>query len=545
MDRRAYISTLGAAALAGFAGCNTNEGTDGEGSSGESNTDTVVTAADGPPYFERVEINGPESVTIGEDFSLNIQATNTGGRAGDFTATLTVGDGFASIDQGIQISEIPRGESKSTEIGPLSFEAAQSLTFRITDYAVEHELAVETLTTTFGNSAEFAGGDIDISASVRGYQPSFFYNYSPALSDETLTGLFHADMDSTLLAVDLQVENQTDENIYLDAETLSLGDTNPINDELPDKTFNSFIYGTTIAGNTVSPNSSVRGWIVFDVETESISDNIRLSWDASASSEPEVAWIETKPPALPEFTFETLQIPDSLQIGTEGELTATVQNIGDADGEFRGLVQRRNAGDQQWLPVQKIDQRIPAGESANVSVTTSEPYIGDSEYRFLPSTTTPTVSFTAAQRAFGDSYVSPDDVAYTVELTTFSDTYTTEEYGSPTYEADGTFAFINVTARNIGDENQGAYAPQFFSGVVDGQSYSPVSAYNIADPVSGPKYAGSFGMHPGESESGWIVFDIPADSSVRDFRAQLEREFSGTIHVKANWEASIESYTDL
>mgnify|MGYP006278498671 FL=1 len=76
--------------VAGLAGCNQVRG--------------VVRS--GPPYFEDIEITGPDEVETCEEINLEVSVTNTGGETGDFTARLDIGEGLVQSSESISVADI-------------------------------------------------------------------------------------------------------------------------------------------------------------------------------------------------------------------------------------------------------------------------------------------------------------------------------------------------------------------------------------------------------------------------------------------------------
>jgi hypothetical protein len=532
MDRRDYLATLGTTVA--LAGCNSLSESDGANDSDGTPTEAIETAEDGPPYFERVTIEAPSSVAVGEDFTLTVKATNTGGRDGDFTTTLTTGSGGFTTDTSIRIPDVGRGEAESTTIGPFQFETVQDLTFRITDYAVRHELSVEPAIAAVGEEIAVSDG-LSATLDIAEYRDSFYYT-NEDFGGEQYTDFYYSFEETVLAIAEMTVRNDGDTQVAIRESDVEMGGETAAGFELPDVANPSFLPGTSVVGQTVAPGSSATGWLLLRPKHALLDSGARVTLDHGGSDDPDFIWEQSAAPEVPEFHVTSVDLPSEVEIGAEAEVSLTVENRGEAAGTFNGRLYRRNVDDDRWLTHSDLSLQLPAGESQTVTRIISEPYLGPSEYRFLPSEATQKIDFTPARQQYGERYVEPEGTAYTVRFLETGDTYTTNEYDSPTYEAEGTFAFVEVTAESTQPDDGGAYAGQFFHAVVDGNAYDPVDAFGVVDPVSGDKYTGAFDLSVGESVSGWLIYDVPAGSTREDISIQLRREF-GATNISSYWES--------
>jgi len=51
-------------------------------------------------------LQGPQNVTVGEDFALPVSVVNSGGQNGTFSGTVTVAEGSSSFNRSVMIESV-------------------------------------------------------------------------------------------------------------------------------------------------------------------------------------------------------------------------------------------------------------------------------------------------------------------------------------------------------------------------------------------------------------------------------------------------------
>lgn len=524
MDRRKVLSLTSTVGLSSLAGC---------GGKLKAATRT------GPPHFEEVELTGPGEVSVGEEFYLEVSAKNTGGESGDFTNTLSAGEGAFTIDQNVRIEDIGVEESKSAEVGPNYPGYSRDYQFQITDYGASHTVSVTTKTLEGSEELSIENGP-GITVTDTEFYPSFLYRSGDR------TDLFAPSSGSVLAVLHLSIENQTEEKIRVGADSFAIpnGDviTSISNYSVSLSDFRE-PDGQPLDRTEIGPNETGTGWILADVPYEQVTSGLQLTWDRSLySSTPEASWTFGSHVA-PAFEISDFDFPNEVEIGTTATGSVTVQNTGDETGAFQGILERRDVGGHEWEQLETVTLEIEAGSEASWSTEIQEPYIGPSEYRFLPETTPRTIDFVPATRSFGDSYTTPEGQEISVSLGMmnfdgFDTEYTLDNWSEDTVTAESgnQFAFVNISVENTGPDPDIPPRQDAFSALVAGNEYSVFAAddWGRADfksPITGSEYYPGGVDDPGEITSGWLVFQVPDDLSVEDLTVQ----YSPDEYLTAKW----------
>jgi hypothetical protein len=525
MDRRKVLSLTSTAVLSSLAGC---------GGKLKSVTRT------GPPHFESVELTGPDEISVGDEFYLEVSAKNTGGESGDFTNTLSAGGDGLSIDRNVKIEAIGVEESKSAEIGPYYPAYARDYQFRITDYGASHTVTVSTK--TLEGSEEFSienGPAISVTGSE--FYPSFLYRSGDRAE------LFSPSSGSVLAVLHLSIQNQAEETIRVGADSFGVRNGEVITSISDYSTSLSDLRGPAgepLKRVEIGPGETTTGWILADVPYEQVQSGLQLTWDRGLySSEPEASWTFDSY-AAPAFEIEDFDFPSEVEIRATATGSVTIRNVGGAAGTFQGIFQHIDYDTQEWEQVETITLEIDAGSEVTWSTEIHGSVVGTSKFRLLPETTSRVVDVVPATRSFGDRFTTPAGAEIRVDLgamnfSGFASSFDIEYlFDNETVTArDGLqFAFVKVNAKNTSRESLGLPSREAFTALAGGSEYSVYDAreYGWADfasPINGTEYHTGLLADPGESRSGWLVFEVPSEISQNDLT--LDCSLDGKTVV--NW----------
>jgi len=525
MDRRKYLGVAGTLGITSVAGCGGK---------------LKAATRSGPPHFEEVELTGPDEVTVGEEFSLTVSAKNTGGESGDFTNTLTVGEGVFQANSNIRIKDIGVTKSESANVGPIQMGYTGEYKFRITDYGASHTVSV--MTNQLATSSPFALEDgPKITISDISFHPTL--NYTTPDETELLTP-----HDGRIFAkIQLSVENRGDSDLYVSADSFDVPGGEMITEIGSYSTSLRDIQtsGLPLSTESVNPGGSKSGWIIAEVANEDAKQGLSIEWNRnSGTSSPEVRW-DHGSAKIPTFEISSVEFPNEVEVGSTATGTATIENTGNGAGTFRGVLERRNLGDSEWQQLETISLDIDAGSSTTWSTEISEPYLGPSEYRLRPNNAIQTIDFVHATRSFEESYTTPDGGKITLDVggmnfNGFSDSYTYDSYGDSTVSADSgrKFLFVHVTIENVGSEMLYYPGTEDFEALTNENSYPTTKGEGyftteFVSPVSGTEYNYGRTAEPGETESGWILFEVLDDVSVDD----LTIRYTQNERIGAEWSA--------
>jgi len=502
MKRRRLLALAGATALAGCMGG------DSETNADESET-PIITTHSGPANFANVSISGPTSVDVGEEFELTISAANTGGDTGDFTTTLTIGEGVFGVDRSVVIEEVQPGEVGETTFGPWTMTRASEYVARITDHGAQHTITGDTRVAkpkervTFGDVAVMLE---DLWSAAR-------------IKDED--GI-HRPSNDTFLIAEMQLSGE--ETIYSNAFTLNGAEPITTHGRLREQ-----------GGNTFASDEG-GGLLVWDMQASEVGGDVSVALTLSGTI-PEVQF-DAADVSVPSLDVEAT-IPDEVELGSEIPVVISVENTGEGDGTYRGTVEREV--DWEWEMVRAFERTVPAGESVELEASISADTIGSATLRVAPDVEEHEVAINPITKSFGEIANLPSGVGYGVDI---DDTlYSSYEYVSGnetgTYEAgDGEQILFIKHTMDTPNEEISTPANYNWVPVYDGEELIRALPYftevhEFASPDYGelfffdetvPANVGTF--------SKWSAWEIPEDADIDDVSVQLSMD----AEIHAIWQ---------
>lgn len=488
----------------------------------------------GPPYFESVTISGPDEVAVRDEFSVDVSVTNTGGRAGDFSATISLsigGSEFFRDDQSITIEDVGIDETASTTLGPWYKEWNETLVLEMTDHAVRHEID--------GAPAKLDRGDrlalrekwaaVERVEFSTGFV-SDYYNDGPTVVSPDAGAVFaFVNIEGAGGSGDFATP------ISPGRFTVRSGSATVSPSDIPDAP----------SGRAYSVSDGEGdGWLGFEVPRNDVHD-LQLAWDAGLSGNaPEGLWDISldADSELPDFEVVAFEAPESVPVTEEVELSATIVNRG-GPGTFEGLVQR--TGNVEEV-VTTVRHEFEAGESWTWANSYSQDRVGAATFVLEPLGERTTVEITNPEFSVGETFETPANTAITVEQIFARDRgrmqYYDGEQEQATAEDDHQFVFVKVSFKNQYGET--VDAPSDFKLEADGKTYESYypgwtfTRIQIEYPVEGHSWAfGGDGLLPGESYSGWLIFEVPKGVSAYDMViSHTHVQDWGSIEITATWQ---------
>lgn len=525
MNRRKLLSIAGVATLPTLSGCQTF------GSTLESD----------PARFEDVALSGPDAVAVGESFSLSVSVTNEGGRAGAFADALTVADASDSPTK-IRISDVAPASSRAVEVGPYAVGRAGDHRFRLAESGATHTVSVSARTLGAGERFSLANGPT-VSVSNASFRTALFYDASDG------RGVLAPDDGAIFAVVRVSVENRGKSELETGPESFRVADGEVVAEFGRGDGTLAALSGPDadpFSEGSIAPGEARSGWILAEVERERAGAGLRVAWNRERDgSTPEVRW-EFGSAELPAFSVTDLTLPAETEAGASLTATATVTNAGTASGTYRGVLERRRAEDTagtedaDWSHVATFAREIAPGSSATVTTPVEGSAAGRVRYRLRPGSATETVNVLAARRSLGEQFTTPRGTEIRVEIGSdqfdgLLSTYIYDDEDDRTVRArpDHTFAFVSVSVENVADEAVEFPSWDAFSVVADETPYSVFHSSSSGDvtflsPVSGLLYHPTRTYEPGETYSGWQVFQIPDDVAISELAVQYAPNDVGT-----------------
>ncbi|WP_424005633.1 hypothetical protein ACOZ4I_20395 (plasmid) [Haloarcula salina] len=515
---------LAAASMPVLAGCS------GIFADSPSDEYPEITAADsGPPYYTKVNLSAPETVEAGQEFNLTLSVANTGGRTGNFTSSMYVGENISLLTGTARVDTVKPGTLKSVKLGPEQINRSEEITVKIPDHGTTTTVEIVPARPNWGDSYTLDGFEVQVTDIS--FQPSFTY-----LTDNGDRGLFAAESGSTLVFCTLSVrateptdsEFPSGSEFHLTGATHDSARLNQASDFQSDYAPDDVTLYS--GGGDAAPGASRTGTLIFQMPADI--EEPAIAWNHSITDRPEVVWqfdeeVRNRAQNAPDFELVSLDLPEEVPILSDKSVSARVRNTGAESATFHGFVQRRNAGDSNWKRVAEIEQTIEANSSASIDFTINEPYLGPSEYRLFPFSQATTVDFGPAQQGMGIPFTTPSGVEYRVSRLRFNHYFEYEAGYDSTEQviakSTNTFAIAYVSVENTDSES--IVGPDGFSAIVDGDEYPAYdlgySSRTLVEPVTGKSYEGGSIFGDESTARGWIAFEIPDDYESVSIQADL------------------------
>lgn len=483
---------------AGLAGCNQIRG--------------VVRS--GPPYFEDIEITGPDEVETCEEINLEVSVTNTGGETGEFTARLDIREGLFQSSESIAVEDVQITETKTATIGPYWSDRTAEIPFRLTEHDASHTVVVTTRELQIGDELNCDGGyRINLSS------PRFVSSLTEG-SGEDIRLVTPQEEGRIYALVDAEIElYNNDRRPYGTLSTESGNgfalstqtDLSEIN-ELDDP-FNR---------DQLDSTGSESGTVVFSVETaegEGIQDNIIKDWNSDTP--PDVNW-SLEDVLGPAFDT-TVESPESIEIGQEGTVSVVVENRGDGAGVYRAaLLKSLNSFGPQETNVDSVE--VAAGEEERLQFGITPEGLDKPDYEIAPEGTAVNYVVEPVSLEFGEEFTTYDGGTYEVDAplnrSIYADEVSYTEFGSEQTATAGSGETFVIVGIDVDPESEVLNTVDY-SLLVDGGTVEPFSSgfdRDYTSPVSGAEY-------PGDDTGGLLVFRAP--DSARENSVTVQATFYG------------------
>ena len=578
MKRRAFLKVGGLGGAALLAGCNsigdgngtadnasdetgtsianTDSGADATGTDASSpattNAQTEVgtgepaTTQSGPAQFSNVMLQGPQNVTVGEDFALPVSVVNSGGQNGTFSGTVTVAEGSSSFNRSVTIESVQPGSTANTSVGPLNISSTDNYTLAIKGTNTTHEIQVNPVEKQPGES--ITANNLKVSVQGIRLTPALFYAVDLGYgTDETGAGLLSAGSENILCVIQFSLENvgtnQATFTVPNASDRLFSGDSSGSTTTvtLPEGTFYTElpnggdlgaiqeVKDDPLMNVQLNAGQSKNGWLVAQLPRSAASKTVRVGYQGdSKDSPPETIW--PFPPesgskrSLPQFSLDGFEVPDTAQLGRKNSYTIRVSNTGDGPGTYRSVTQFKGPNERDWTSYNKQQAKIDPGKSTTFEqpfAYPSDPELGEAQLRLRPFGQTATVTFDTTELSFGETFAGPLGREVTVSDVQQADSYRVDGEEEPeTPEQSQHFIFVRVEVNFVEQDAESAGTSDF--DLVSGDSTydkSPVYAERFTNPVQADTLRGLLKGPKGSSQSGYILYSVP--KSVTPSNAQI------------------------
>ena len=220
------------------------------------------------------------------------------------------------------------------------------------------------------------------------------------------------------------------------------------------------------------------------------------------------------------FQLVSAKVPKKVTMGKQFALKLTIKNVGDSSKAFESTVSvEGNApGSQQMGHIQT--DKIAPGKTTTWSTKLTYPYVATVDYHIAELKKTFSIDIVGETLSFGESFLSPNEIAVTVQDVTLTDhyRYKPDSGGSEDVEAsDGSqWAFVTVKAENKFRMKQTLPMGNQFVLHTGGKKIKPTDHIAKEDGKYKVNKFGDRTVASGESLAGWLAYELPADVSEQD-----------------------------
>ena len=233
------------------------------------------------------------------------------------------------------------------------------------------------------------------------------------------------------------------------------------------------------------------------------------------------------PPA--EFALQTVNAPETTEIGEQAQYSFTVKNTGGQAGTFSTTVQTR-VGNSDWEESEPWTETIEPGVTTRLtSQEFSMDYLASVDVVITAFDEQFSMRFVGAREGWGSPYTVLDKYELEASELRFEDSYTwtSGDYEYEETPSDGNqWAWLEFSAENV--SNSTVFLP--LKGDIALISGNSQYSYSISSKSSGAYEGGE--VQPDIVREGEILYEVPEELSKSDFSvAYTEETYDGDISV--------------
>ncbi|QIO23076.1 hypothetical protein [Haloarcula sp. JP-L23] len=302
-----------------------------------------------------------------------------------------------------------------------------------------------------------------------------------------------------------------------------------------------------VSGKSYSGTSDARpgvvseGWLAYEVSRDTSSAVVSWSSPNTAASS---SWsAKLSPEDLPNVSIAGFNGPSKPEKYRTISLSVQAENTGGQTGQ----VNARIVSDILRTDI-PVNFEVPAGETVaeNIDVEYPSDSPDSANFRLVRAGTEnqlakTTVNYLIPVRSFGKSIKTPEGASVTISPPRFSDRL---EYEGRYRDADRAgsnqqFALVRIDAEASTESSAAVPIADALRAEVNSSSYSafdtPFDA-SIQYPVSGGTYDRGFAsIEAGQSDSGWIVFQVPDSASASSLSVVWDHNPMASQPLTVRW----------
>ncbi len=225
------------------------------------------------------------------------------------------------------------------------------------------------------------------------------------------------------------------------------------------------------------------------------------------------------------FQLVSAKVPKKVTMGKQFTLELTIKNVGDSPKAFQSSVSVDGGtpGSQQMGRI--TTDKIAPGKTTTWSTQLTYPYVATVNYHIAELKKSFSIDIVGETLSFGETFLSPNEIATTIQDITLTDHYRYEpdSGGSEDVEAsDGRqWAFVTVKAENKFRMKQTLPMGDQFLLHVGGNKIKPGDIAKEDGKYEVNKF-GDRTVASGESLTGWLAYELPADVSEDDVTVEWQ-----------------------
>ncbi len=223
------------------------------------------------------------------------------------------------------------------------------------------------------------------------------------------------------------------------------------------------------------------------------------------------------------FQLVSAKVPKKVTMGKQFALKLTIKNVGDSPKAFTSAVSvDGNApGSQQRGNIQT--DKISPGKTTTWSTNLTYPYVATVKYHIAALKKTFSIDIVGEKFSFGQTFLSPNEIAATVQDFTLTDHYRYEPSGGGSKDVEASdgqqWAFVTVKTQNKFRMKQTLPKGNQFHLLAGGNSITPADIAKKDGKYEVNKF-GDRTVASGESLAGWLAYELPANVSEQDIAVE-------------------------
>ncbi len=398
----ATVGTGTTAGCLGLGGSGGDGGDGGDGSDGGDGTDGGDGAGggDGGP----VALDAPETVTVGESFTLTVTVRNDGDGPSSFDKVVNAVEGPGGFSQRVRIAEIPAGETATRELS-VTLAGRGEYRFEVPGYDAAVTVTTKPRVAAVGEPAAVGEG---LELTLDGVRVPFGRITTSEVGGYTTrydVNVLGAPEGSEWVVANFTARNTGEDFVSALHEGFSIegGSLAPVLQRYADEGAPLTGPPTLLRSARPNPGEETSFRVGFEVPSDALGDTVRIGYQPPSDDTPPETVFEATADGerfpRPSFELVSVDAPTLDADDPRGTFSFTVENTGDLPAEFVGAVAWQTRGGQ-WASDPNADPDlhravVDPGETRRFETVWDggDARTGTRSYRVMPFERTVDVTF--------------------------------------------------------------------------------------------------------------------------------------------------------